>query len=149
MTKILIIYSSIGGNTELVVTKISELLEPSFVVQVQRVDTTKPEDMTGFDLTILASPTYGQGTLEAHFPPFLELIKNQITGKKFAVVGLGDTKYYPEYLTESGQILADFVTSNSGILITPALRIGTPQLKFIDKLVPGWVKRVEKGLGVY
>lgn len=146
MSKINIIYSTIGGNTELVVQKIIELLPEDIMVKSIRVDIATLDDINNCDLIILACPTYGQGTLESHFPPFLKLIQTQIENKKFAVVGLGDTKYYPEYLTESGAILEEWVKVNKGELVVPALRIGMPPLKFIDKLVPRWVIKIVEHL---
>jgi flavodoxin I len=146
MPKINIIYSTIGGNTELVVQKVVELLPENIERQIIRVDTASLENIENCDLIILASPTYGQGTLEAQFPRFLKLIQNRIETKKFAVIGLGDTKYYPEYLTESGAILESWVTDNKGVLAIPALRIGMPPLKFIEKLVPRWVDKLVESL---
>jgi flavodoxin I len=142
MSKINIIYSTIGGNTELVVQKVQELLPKEIKTELIRVDVANESSIENCDLIILASPTYGQGTLESHFPPLLKLIQGKVKDKKFAVIGLGDTKYYPEYLTESGAILEEWVRENEGELIIPALRIGMPPLKFIDKLVPRWVQKI-------
>ena len=146
MPKINIIYSTIGGNTELVVQKVAELLPEDIEHQIIRVDTASLKDIENCDLIILASPTYGQGTLEAQFPRFLKLIQSKVENKQFAVIGLGDTKYYPEYLTESGAILEDWVRQNNGQLIIPTLRIGMPPLKFIEKLVPRWVDKLIESL---
>ena len=146
MLKINIIYSSIGGNTLLVVQKITQLLEQNTIIPVAlnlyRVDNCNPDVVNDCDCVILASPTYGQGSLEAHFPSFLRQITTKIVNQKFAVVGLGDNHYYPEYLTESGAILETFVKNNAGILVVPALRIGMPPIKFINKLVPKWVEKL-------
>jgi flavodoxin len=145
--KILIVFSSIGGNTELVVQKVSQMIQESKkatveVIRVDSFDMTKPELLDEYNCLILASPTYGQGTIEVHFPPFLKLIKSKVGGKNCAVIGLGDNKYYPEYLTESGAILEKYVTDNGGSLLVPALRIGMPPIKFIEKLVPKWVEKL-------
>jgi flavodoxin len=146
MSKINLIYSTLGGNTELVVQKVVELLPSDFDTKIIRVDVADVASIENCDLIVLASPTYGQGTIEAQFPRFLKLIKDKVENKRFAVVGLGDTKYYPEYLTESSAILESWVTDNKGILAVPALRIGMPPLKFIDKLVPRWVDKLVESL---
>ena len=146
MSKINIIYSTISGNTELVIQKVVELLPSRIEHKIIRVDTAQKEDIENCELIILASPTYGQGSLEAQFPRFLKTIKDSIESKKFVVIGLGDTRYYPEYLTESGTILEDWVKDNKGILLIPSLRIGMPPLKFIDKLVPRWVSKLVENL---
>jgi flavodoxin len=149
--KILIVFSSIGGNTELVVQKVTQMIEASEqaivdVIRVDSFDMTKPELLDDYNCLILASPTYGQGTIEVHFPPFLKAIKSKIANRNCAVIGLGDNKYYPEYLTESGAILEKYITDNGGNLLVPALRIGMPPIKFIEKLVPKWVEKLLVGL---
>jgi flavodoxin I len=145
--KILIVFSSIGGNTELVVQKVSQIILESQkaevdVIRVDSFDMTRPELLDDYNCLILASPTYGQGTIEVHFPPFLKAIKSKIENKNCAVIGLGDNKYYPEYLTESGAILEKYVSDNGGKILVPALRIGMPPIKFIEKLVPKWVEKL-------
>ncbi len=151
--KILVVFSSIGGNTELVVQKVTQIIKESEktsvdVVRVDSFDTTKPELLDQYNCLVLASPTYGQGTIESHFSPFLKAIKSKIKDKNCAVIGLGDNKYYPEYLSESGAILEKYVVDNQGILLVPALRIGMPPIKFIEKLVPRWVEKLLAGLNV-
>jgi flavodoxin len=141
---VLIIYSTIGGNTELAVKKVQQELENKAVkVTIKRVDISDTADFAQAKLIILASPTYGQGSVEAHFLPFLSKMKKvDITTYNFAVIGLGDTKYYPEYLTESAGILEEQVTQAGGNILIPALRIGMPPLKFINRLVPSWVDKI-------
>jgi flavodoxin I len=144
MIKTGIIYATLGGNTELAVKRTKEELDSKgFEVFIQRVDTSKIQDLDQFELVILASPTYGQGSVEPHFEKFLkEMAGINLAGKKFTVIGLGDTKYYPEYLTESAGILEDAIKKSGGDLIVPALRIGMPPLKFINKLVPSWTSKI-------
>ena len=145
--KILIVFSSIGGNTELVVQKVTQLLLENQkvkleIVRVDSFDLNSLNILDQYNCLILASPTYGQGTIESHFSPFLKAIKSKIKDKNCAVIGLGDNKYYPEYLSESGAILEKYVVDNQGILLVPALRIGMPPIKFIEKLVPRWVEKL-------
>ena len=142
MSKVSIIYSTVGGNTEMVCKKVSDVLsEAGLEVKMKRVDVSDMNDLALDGLTILASPTYGQGTVEDHFKPFLkELKKTDITGKKFAVIGLGNTKYYPEYLTEAGTILESFLKEKEAEIIYRTLKIGTNPLGILDSLVTKWAK---------
>ncbi len=144
MSKVLIVFSTVGGNTGLVVEKVRQMLSnKGFEVTKKRVDVSEPTEIKDYDLTILASPTYNQGTLEDHFKNFIKEFSNQNwKSHKFAVIGLGDTKYYPEYLTEAATILEEKIQEKNGQLVTPALRIGTDPIKMIDKLVPKWVERL-------
>ena len=161
--KILIIYSTVGGNTELVVDKISQVLNEltkgnkeideikseidnkriCLTVEIKRVENAIIDDVLTSDLTILASPTYGQGTVEAHFLPFLKILeKTDLSAKNLAVVGLGSPKFYPEYLTESTSILENSIKKAGGNIIVPSMRIGGDVLKILDKIVPSWTNRL-------
>ena len=144
MAKVLIIFSSIGGNTEMVVKKVAQTMESSgHQVDYRRVDIADPKEILNYDLTILASPTYNQGTLEDHFKPFMKSFKKiDLKNRNFGVIGLGDTKYYPEYLTEAAGILEEEIKKAGANLVTPPLRIGTNPLKMMDKIVVNWAQKV-------
>jgi flavodoxin I len=144
MANILIIFSSIGGNTELVTKKVAKILEfNKHKLTSIRVDNLNPNLIFEYDLTILASPTYNQGTLEDQFKSFIsQFRKFSFENKNFAVIGLGDTKYYPEYLTESAGILEKEIINQKGKLVCSSLRIGTNPLKFLDTLVSKWSEKL-------
>ena len=143
--KILIIFSTVGGNTELVVDAVANLLAPDiFEITKKRAEISDPQEIKNFDLTILASPTYNQGTLEDNFKTFVkDFVKQDFSNQKFAIIGLGDSKYYPEYLTESASILEDIIKKTGGQMVVPALRIGVNPIKMLDKLVPKWVDKLK------
>jgi flavodoxin len=57
--KILIIYDSYFGNTELVAKKISEALASQNEVQIVKVSEVRLEELKDFDLVLFGSPTRG------------------------------------------------------------------------------------------
>lgn len=150
MIKILIIYATVGGNTELVIEKVTQIFNYQKVsknlelqITSKRVDLANANEILDSDLTILASPTYGQGTVEAHFLPFIkQMNKLELNNSKLAVIGLGSPRFYPEYLTESAGILELEIKKSNGNLIVPSLRIGGEVLKMLDKLVPNWTNKL-------
>ncbi len=150
MTKILIIYATVSGNTELVIEKVTQIFNYQKVsknlelqITSKRVDLANANEILDSDLTILASPTYGQGTVEAHFLPFIkQMNKLELNNSKLAVIGLGSPRFYPEYLTESAGILELEIKKSNGNLFVPSLRIGGEVLKMLDKLVPNWTNRL-------
>lgn len=150
MTKILIIYATVSGNTELVIEKVTQIFNYQKVsknlelqITSKRVDLANANEILDSDLTILASPTYGQGTVEAHFLPFIkQMNKLELNNSKLAVIGLGSPRFYPEYLTESAGILELEIKKSNGNLFVPSLRIGGEVLKMLDKLVPSWTNRL-------
>ncbi len=57
--RVLVVYDSIFGNTELVAHAISQALPSKEEVAVVRVSEVKPEQLTGLELLIVGSPTRG------------------------------------------------------------------------------------------
>ncbi len=141
---VIIVYGSVGGNTELVAKKVHQTLIASGVEAVlSRVETTNPEEILKHDIIILASPTYYHGETEANFPPFLHSLKQfDLTGKKFLAIGLGDKKYYPEYLCDAAEVFENFVEEVGGQLLIPSLRVGTNPVQVLTTTVENWAKRV-------
>ncbi len=141
---VVIVYGSVGGNTELVAQKVYQTLVASGVETVlSRVETTNPKETLKHDIIILASPTYYHGETEANFPSFLHSLKQfNLTGKKFLAIGLGDKKYYPEYLCDAAKVFEDFVEEVGGQLLMPSLRVGTNPVQVLATTIENWAKRV-------
>lgn len=139
-----IIYSSIGGNTELVALKVSQTLtELNIETDFRHFENVDLAKLAESKLTILAAPTYNQGTLEKTFDSFLKtyaqtFVKNQ----NFAIIGLGDLKYYAEYLTESVSIMEQIIKENEGSLVLNSLRINGLPVKYLDSMVLKWAQKV-------
>ncbi len=146
MNSILIVYTTVGGNTAMVVEKVSQVLaENDFSPELKRVELVEFSEIKNYDLVILASPTYGQGTVEAHFVPFLkEMKKEGLSGQNCVVIGLGDVKYYPHYLTEATAILENYVKESGGNLFVPSMRIGKNPISVLDSMVNSWTQRLVK-----
>ena len=145
MAKVQIIYSTVGGNTEIVVLKVAEvLILKNHQVELIRVDIVKPESILEFDLTILASPTYNQGTLDDHFKPFFKNWKTvNLKNHPMAALGLGSMKYYSEYLTEATGLLEHEITKKEAAIAISGLRVGVDPLKILDSLVSKWADKID------
>lgn len=148
MSKVLIIYSSTGGNTELVVDKVTELLESKgHQISIKRAEESSLGDLTDHDLYILASPTYGHGTLHHDFQKFADQLKDQdLSSKKFAVIGLGDQRYEKEYLLESAKILENLVKDQKGELVHIPLRVLNSPVPHLDSLIVSWIQQLSEKL---
>lgn len=144
MPKILCIFGTTGGNTELVIDKISEvLLSKGHTVEAKRAEQSSVKDLEGRNLIILASPTYGHGELQYLFEPFAdELKKTDLSGKKFAVIGLGDQRYEKEYLLESAKTLETLVKKQGGQLVCPSLRILNTPVQYLDSSITSWAEKL-------
>jgi flavodoxin len=148
MAKVLGFFGSTGGNTELVMDKVAEVLESKgHGVELRRVEEAQPEDMKDHDLYILASPTYGHGTLQYHFQEFADKLEKQdLSDKKFAVIGLGDQRYEKEYLLEAAKILEALVKKQGGKLVQMPLRVLNAPIQHIDTLINGWAEQLSEKL---
>ena len=144
MASILCIYGTTSGNTELVAEKVSAVLqEARHEVTLQRVERSNISDIDQHNLIILAASTYGHGILQDYFIPFAkELQKTDLSGRKFAVIGLGDTKYDKEYHIESAKILTDIVKKSGGELVCLPLKISKSPLPQLEGKVTQWAKEL-------
>src|SRR3989338_8861315 len=94
--KILLVFATNSGGTQLASQIVAETLtKNNHQVTVKEVREVSPADFAAYDLIILAFPSWDYEGLEGQphpdYRPFMEGIKDQkFTGKKFAVVGLGD-----------------------------------------------------------
>ncbi len=97
-----IIYASTSGHTEFVIQTLAAFLKekaPQVTVDIQRAEQATKEDLARGDVILLASGTWNTGGVEGqpnlHMVEFLEKSAGvDLSGKKMALIGLGDTRYY-------------------------------------------------------
>lgn len=125
--KILIVYATNSGGTQLAVQIVQETLAKHNVTsEIKEVRDISGDEFANFDLVILASPSWDyegvEGQPHPDYKPFMEKVKAMdLTGRKFAVVGLGDSSY--TYFCGAVKILEDFIKSVKGELLTESLKI--------------------------
>ncbi len=95
MSKLILIYASLTGNTE----EMSELIvsgitEAGGSVTVKMADECSAEILHDYDGIILGAYTWGDGELPDEFLDFYDDLEGlSLVGKKAAVFGSGDTVY--------------------------------------------------------
>lgn len=152
MAKVLIIYGTTGGNTELTVEQVALILEEKNVeVEVRKVERYAFdilfEEMKSVDMVILASPTYGHGQLQEHMIPFLRKLADvTLEGKPYCVIGLGDPKYDSHYHIESSSILEKAMNKCKAKKVHYALRISRSPVLQIDNLIPKWTEKLSEAI---
>ncbi|MBK1809651.1 flavodoxin [Clostridium sp. YIM B02505] len=89
MSKVTIIYYSGTGNTEKMAELISSALsEHNSVVSLLQVSSASKSDIEDSDVIIFGSPSMGNEVIEeTEMEPFIESIKEAISGKKVALFG--------------------------------------------------------------
>jgi len=98
MAKALVVFGSTTGNTESVAEYVAKTLESEGMsVDVKNVSGVKAAGLAdGYDLVVFGSSTWGDDDIELQedFQPFFEeLDKANLSGKKVAVFGCGDSSY--------------------------------------------------------
>ena len=144
MKSVLFIYGSTGGNTEMTVESVADILrKKKFRVSVKRAELSVAQDVFDHDICILASPTYGHGLLEGSMAKFIKGLKDiSLNGKSCAVIGLGDPKYEAQYHIESAPILEKKLVSAGGKILLPALRISRTPVMHLKGLIPNWTAQL-------
>lgn len=145
MSRILIVYSSTGGNTKMVVDAVANIIgETDHDLTVQRAEDHRLEEVLGADLCILASPTYARGMLHHHVAAFAREFKQlNLNGKPCALIALGDIKWGQEHHIAAAGLLKADIKKAGGKLILPPLKIdGRPEpllktevVKWTDELL--------------
>ncbi|MFW8053528.1 flavodoxin [Vagococcus fluvialis] len=102
-----IVYASMTGNTEEISEIIEEKLEDEgFEVEREECSDVDSDFFEDADVCIVATYTYGDGELPFEFEDFFTDLKDEdLSDKKFGVVGSGD-KEYGEYYCQSAR---DFI----------------------------------------
>jgi flavodoxin len=124
--KILILYSTNSGGTESAVKHLSSVLEKNGHQTTLMNPKNVPSQIASTDSIILASPSWDFDTKEGQphedFHAILEdTDTKKYAGKKFAILGLGDSSY--TYFCGAVDVFEQYVKTVGGAIITPSLRI--------------------------
>jgi flavodoxin I len=96
MSTIGIFYGSSGGNTESVAKTIAKKLSVDNN-DVRDVSKAKANDLAAYDILLFGTSTWGLGDLQDDWEGFIdEVAKADLTGKKIALFGCGDSSSYPD-----------------------------------------------------
>lgn len=120
MEKLLIVYWTGTGNTEIMAEKIKEgAIEAGASVDVKRVDEVDEIIVDDYNYIALGCPSMGNEELEEEeFLPFFESVKSKLIGKKllyFGSYGWGDGEWMENWVHESLDFGLD-VYLNKGII---------------------------------
>jgi len=101
MEKVGIFFGSSSGNTEDIANKIQEFIGESNA-EIHNADSADADDISKYSNLILGSSTWGAGDLQDDFESFVDVIKEvDLTGKKIAIFGLGDSASYADTFANS------------------------------------------------
>lgn len=96
--KILLLYATVSGNSAMLSEQLKDKLSaahPDHAFEIKDADNSRGENFADVDLVIFASSTWDDGSMNLIAEDFLGQLSG-IEGKKFALIGLGDSSY-PTY----------------------------------------------------
>ncbi|MEW5924706.1 MAG: flavodoxin [Candidatus Zixiibacteriota bacterium] len=119
MSKIGIFYGSTTANTVgVVATLAEELSRVGFMVDRYNVADGDLDPMNDYDLLILATPTWSGGELQEDWKRVLDQFESlDFSGKRVALLGLGDQLNYPDHFADAVAELADCVYLGGGQIV--------------------------------
>lgn len=142
MPKILILYGSTTGNTEMVAEQIMSCLE-EHEVDLQDVADASQEDLASYDLLVVGASTWDDGKLQQDFRDFVDGLDVDLSDKKAAVFGLGDSTY-PDFC-KAAPILEQIFTNLGAKLVVDALKIdGFPDEVENEEKIDAWSQELAK-----
>lgn len=117
MSKTAIFYAFHTNKTSKVSEKIIEAFGKENL-EVLNAEEVSEDNFLQFDNYIIGVATWWDGELPNYWDEFVPAIEDMdLSGKKFAIYGLGDQKGYPENFNDGVGIFADLVESKGGKLI--------------------------------
>ncbi|TAJ11708.1 flavodoxin [Marinilabiliaceae bacterium JC017] len=109
MEKIVIIYGSSSGNTESAAKTISSKFD-SGMVDLCDVSKVAVGDLAKYSNLILGTSTWGIGDLQDDWEGFIVKLKEaDLTGKKVALFGLGDSDSYADSFVDGMGIIYEAI----------------------------------------
>ena len=107
MSKIAVFYGSTTGTCETLAGQIAEKLGTSDVFSAADLDAAKIAD---YDVLVLGSSTWGDGELQDDWYDAVETLKKaDLSGKKVALFGCGDSASYPDTFCSAMGIIYEAV----------------------------------------
>ncbi len=168
MANICIVFGSTTGNTRDVAQKLRLIWgrEDADLVDVAEADA---DLFARYDRFILATSTWGAGDLQDDWEIFFPQLDGvDLSGKRIAVMALGDQQHYPEAFCDCVALLVDKVHERGGTVVgfadaenyiytaSRAEREGRllgllldedNQADLTDQRLRGWVERLRKEFG--
>lgn len=94
MSRIAVFYGSTTGTCEELAAKVAEKLGTDQVFNVTELDDAR---LGEYDILVLGTSTWGDGELQDDWYDGVKVLeRNDLTGKKVALFGCGDSACYPD-----------------------------------------------------
>jgi flavodoxin long chain len=105
--KVGIYYGSTSGNTALAAAALKAEVASFAETDLHNIATADPASMSGYDMVILGTSTWGPGDMQADWVCNESLPGVDLAGKYAAVFGLGDQVGFADTFVDAMAVLAD------------------------------------------
>ena len=114
MAKTGVFFGSSTGNTEDAAKQIAEALG----VEATEISSASDDEIIGCDYIVFGLSTWGAGDLQDDFDDFMDTLESMdFSGKKVAILGLGDQESYPDTFVDGMGIVGRAVKAAGGELV--------------------------------
>lgn len=137
-----IFVATMTGLSELCAEEISGVLSAAgFENEIHLMDGLDQTAVADKDVVIIVSSTYGHGDIPDNGQGFYEALKasGDLTGKKFAVFGLGD-RTYSETFCNAGVLWDECLAARGGTRIVPLFRHDASAGTFPEDVAIDWAQ---------
>lgn len=123
MSKVLLVYASMSGNTEAIADLVEAgLKDEGVTVDCKEVVDADASSMTDYDGVILGAYTWGEGELPDEFLDFYDdMAGTDLSGKKCAVFGSGSTAY--DVFCGAVDLLESMIEEKGGSLVLEGMKV--------------------------
>lgn len=142
--KVTIIYASTSGNVETVCFHISNTLKSKGIdTELHRAEKIGIDVIVNNSFFIFATSTWEHGEINPFFNKLLgEISHTDLSNKRSAFVGLGDTRYEQVLFCKGIDILREAFLKSGGTEVLTTLKINGEPYKYLQTTVGTWTDRL-------
>ena len=123
--RLIILYGSSTGNTARIAVYAAGVFQAAGMeIEVKPVSAFEPRELAPYDVILLGSSTWGNGSLQDAMKLFYFKIDSaSVASKRMAVFGPGDSRAYPRSFCKAVDVLQNKLKSCGAEIILPPLKI--------------------------
>ena len=125
MAKVVLVYGSTTGNTEVLSEHVAAGLKQAGAdVTVKNVTDAGVDELVDYDAIVFGCSTWGEGELQDDFIDFHDEMDGiLLEGKKAAVFGPGDSDGYPDTFCEAVDILEGGLENCGAVIVAESFKV--------------------------
>ncbi|MCK4459098.1 MAG: flavodoxin [Methanosarcinales archaeon] len=147
MAKVILVYGSTTGNTEVLSEHVAAGLKQAGAdVTVKNVTDAGVDELIDYDAIVFGCSTWGDGELQDDFIDFHDEMDGiLLEGKKAAVFGPGDSDGYPDTFCDAVDILEGRLENCGTVIVAESFKVdGDVEPAFED--AEAWASKVAEAL---